>query len=261
MIKEITLNEKECNYNGYRVISTHLCKMPDESTLSKLLSYLNQKILDKTLNAKMIVFIIFDLESNLTYEYQIMQHYTKKIIHDGMLSKENDIMPKIEKRYCDINNQEKQIETIIKKLSESKYTIATMESCTGGSLAGTITNVSGASDILHESYVTYCNEAKIKFGVSKQIIEKYTVYSLETAKAMANAVKNTANSDIGVGITGQLGRIDPRNIGVENNKAWYTIKSSEKEFSAEIILNIGDAPREKKKEIIINEIIEDLYCW
>ena len=170
-------------------------------------------------------------------------------------------MPKIEKKYCDRNHLEKQIATIIKRFSESGYTISAMESCTGGGLANAITNVSGSSDILHESYVTYCNKAKIKLGVPKQIIDKYSVYSLETAKAMANAVKSASNSDIGIGITGQLGRIDPRNIGIENNKAWYAIRSSVKDILAEIIFNMEDYSTSKKKEIIIKEIIEDLYRW
>lgn len=263
-IEQITSNgQKKYDYNGHKVESAYLqlYGMPDETTLNKWLTYLNNKVVDKTLDTEMTVFIIFDTKSNITYEYQVMQYYVKKIVHEGILSRGKDIMPKIEKRYCDENSPEKQIETIIKRFSESGLTISTMESCTGGSLAGAITNVSGASDILHESYVTYCNEAKIKFGVPKQIIEEYTVYSLETAKAMANAVKNTSNSDVGVGITGQLGRIDPKNIGIENNKAWYAIRSSEKDIFAEIILNMEDYPRAKKKEIIIKEIIEDLYRW
>lgn len=112
--------------------------------------------------------------------------------------------------------------------------------------------------ILHESYVTYCNDAKIKFGVPRDTIEKYSVYSLQTAKAMAKAVRNNANSDVGVGITGQLGRVDPRNTGVENNKAWYCIKSTENEVLAEIILYKGEALRKNKKDIILSEIFGDL---
>lgn len=185
------------------------------------------------------------------------QYYIKKILSSG-----KDIMSEMEKRYCDENSQEKQLETIVKKFSDSKRTIATMESCTGGSLAGAITNISGSSDILHESYVTYCNEAKIKFGVPEEIIKEYTVYSQETARAMANAVKNVANSYIGIGITGQLGRIDPNNAGVPNNKVWYAIKSSEKELCVELILNLNmDVSREEKKAVVIKEVIEDLYLW
>lgn len=263
-IDEITSNgRKKYNYNGHKVESAYLqlYGMPEVKTISNWLTYLNSKVSDKVFDIEMVVFIILDTKSNITYEYQVMQYYTKKIIHKGILSRGKDIMPNVEKRYYDDSNQEEKIAAIIKKFSESGYTIATMESCTGGSLAGTITNVSGASDILHESYVTYCNEAKIKFGVPKEVIAEYTVYSIETAKAMASAVKSAANSEVGVGITGQLGRIDPNNTGVENNKAWYAITSSKKKVCAEIILNRGDYPREKKKEIIIREIIEDLYRW
>lgn len=263
-IDEITSNgQKEYDYNGHKVKSAYLqlYGMPDEVIVNKWLNYLNSKVTGKASNAEMMVFIIFDTKSNITYEYRVMHNYTKKIIHNGILSRGKDIMPKVEKRYCDEISQEKQIETIIKRFSEFGHTIATMESCTGGSLAGTITNVSGASDILHESYVTYCNEAKIKYGVPKEIIEKYTVYSFETARAMANAVKTTANSYVGIGITGQLGRVDPKNTGVANNKAWYAIKSLEKELLVEIILNMENYSRAKKKEIIIKEVIEDLYRW
>ncbi len=263
-IDEITSNgQKKYDYNGHKIESAYLQlnTIPDDATLNKWIAYLSSKFASHLHNIDMMVFIIFDMNSNITYEYQIMQYYIKKIIHKGILSRGKDIMPEIEKRYLNENSQEKQIEAIIKRFSESGCTIATMESCTGGSLAGAITNVSGASDILHESYVTYCNDAKIKFGVPEEIIEEYTVYSLETAKAMATAVKNVANSYVGIGITGQLGRIDPRNIGVENNKAWYSIIGPENEVSVEIILNIGDYPRAKKKEIIIKEIVEDLYRW
>ena len=90
---------------------------------------------------------------------------------------------------------------IVSKLDELSLSIATMESCTGGGIANEITNISGASSVLKESYVTYCNEAKIKQGVPAEVIAKYTVYSPETAVEMAKAVKKNANSDIGVGVT------------------------------------------------------------
>ena len=93
-------------------------------------------------------------------------------------------------------------EKIVEKLKKQNKTIAFMESCTGGLLANSITNVSGASEIIKISLVTYSNEYKIKFGVDKNVIEKYTVYSAETAKEMAKNVANFANSNIGVGITG-----------------------------------------------------------
>ena len=106
-IDEITSNgQKKYDYNGHKVESAYLqlYGMPDEATLNKWLTYLNSKVADKTLDTEMIVFIIFDTKLNVTYEYQVMQYYTKKIIHEGILSRGKDIMPKIEKRYFKGNN-------------------------------------------------------------------------------------------------------------------------------------------------------------
>lgn len=95
-------------------------------------------------------------------------------------------------------------EKIVKTLIKQNKTISFMESCTGGFLASKITNVSGSSEVLKVSLVTYSNEYKIKFGVSKGVIDKYTVYSTDTANEMAKNVAIFANSDFGIGITGQL---------------------------------------------------------
>lgn len=102
-IDEITSNgQKEYNYNGHKVKSAYLqlYGMPDGATINKWLTYLKSKVADKTLNIEMMVFIIFDTKSNITYEYQVMPQYAKEIIHNGILSRGKDIMPKIEKRYC-----------------------------------------------------------------------------------------------------------------------------------------------------------------
>ena len=63
-----------------------------------------------------------------------------------------------------------------------------MESCTGGGVANAITNCEGASEILKFSAVTYSNEYKIKMGVSSEVIDKYTVYSMETADEMSKNI-------------------------------------------------------------------------
>lgn len=95
-------------------------------------------------------------------------------------------------------------EKIVKILNEKNKTISFMESCTGGFLAHKITNISGASNVLKVSLVTYSNEYKMKFGVTKNTIEKYTVYSIETAKEMAKSVSDFAASNFGIGVTGEL---------------------------------------------------------
>ena len=73
---------------------------------------------------------------------------------------------------------------VVELLIKKHKTISTMESCTGGGVANAITSIEGASEILKFSAVTYSNEFKIKMGVSEEVIEKYSVYSEETADEM-----------------------------------------------------------------------------
>lgn len=99
---------------------------------------------------------------------------------------------------------EKLNEKIVKFLEKENKTISFMESCTGGFLANEITNVSGSSNVLKVSLVTYSNEYKMRFGVTKTTLQKYTVYSKETAIEMAKCVMDFASADYGIGVTGEL---------------------------------------------------------
>ncbi|MCI5606909.1 MAG: CinA family protein [Treponema sp.] len=100
---------------------------------------------------------------------------------------------------------------LTKYLIENKLSITTMESATSGQIASLITDTEGSSAIMKGAFVTYSNEAKIQQGVAPEIIEKYSVYSEETAKAMAEACAKTYKADIGIGITGTMGNVDPSN--------------------------------------------------
>ncbi|MCX6013093.1 MAG: competence/damage-inducible protein A [Chloroflexi bacterium] len=98
------------------------------------------------------------------------------------------------------------IESAIGKLLKQKgYSIATMESCTGGLLASTITDVPGSSAYFKGGLITYANEAKVIAGVDQEIINKYGVISKEVALSMAGAVRLKFRTDIGIGITGVAG--------------------------------------------------------
>ena len=96
------------------------------------------------------------------------------------------------------------LEDIVHYLIKNHVSISTMESCTGGLLASLITDIPDASTILKFSAVTYSTEYKIKMGVPKEVIDKYTVYSKEVSIEMAKAISLFAGSDLGVGITGRL---------------------------------------------------------
>lgn len=96
-------------------------------------------------------------------------------------------------------------------LISRNLTITTMESATSGQVASLITDTEGSSAVLKGAFVTYCNEAKIMQGVPAEIIDKYTVYSKETAGAMAKACRKAYNANIGIGVTGTMGNVDPAN--------------------------------------------------
>ena len=127
----------------------------------------------------------------------------------------------------------KTFKKIIKKLTALGKTISTMESCTGGGVVNAITNIEGSSDVLKFSAVTYSNEYKEKMGVSKKTIEKYTVYSRETAQDMAKTISQYTNSDYGVGITGKLNRVDKNNPFGKDNVVFISIY--EKDVSIDAI--------------------------
>ncbi len=90
-------------------------------------------------------------------------------------------------------------------LAARGLTMAAMESCTGGLLASTMTDTPGSSAYFKGGLVTYMTEAKVKFGVPQAVVDEFGVISPECASAMAAAVRELMDTDIGVGITGVAG--------------------------------------------------------
>lgn len=143
---------------------------------------------------------------------------------------------------------------IIELLKEKNKTISTMESCTGGGVANAITNIEGASEVLRFSAVTYSNEYKIKMGVDEEVINKYSVYSMETAIEMSTNISKFANSNYGVGITGKLNRVDINNPFGEDNVVFISIydRDNNKYYNEKVEATEGS--RKENKELVINKI-------
>lgn len=135
---------------------------------------------------------------------------------------------------------EKIIEEIINNLRKRKWHIGVMESCTGGAIINSITNVPGASDVFGDGRVTYSDEAKIEAGVSRKVIDRYGVFSMEVAEEMARKI----GGEIGIGVTGNLPGEVFVVIRIENN-IWQdkmVLKSGLK--------NKIEARIEMKKEVV-----------
>lgn len=142
---------------------------------------------------------------------------------------------------------------IVNKLTENGITISFMESCTGGFLANSITNIEGASNVLKVSLVTYSTEYKEHFGVDKNIINQYTVYSIETAREMSRNVANFARSNIGIGVTGELGNTD-KNL----NRVYYSIYISDKNKYITKDITVKDSKRIDMKKTVADNIFKDI---
>ena len=147
---------------------------------------------------------------------------------------------------------------IVQKLKEKNKTISTMESCTGGGVVNSITNIEGASDVLKFSCVTYSNEYKIKMGVSGDVIDKYSVYSIETAMEMSKSISLFTNSNYGIGITGKLNRVDKNNLYGKNNVVFISIYDKDNIKFYNYDLEVNKYSRKENKEVIINLIVDKL---
>ena len=98
---------------------------------------------------------------------------------------------------------------LVELLKKNNYYISFAESITGGLCASSLINISGASDVLKESLITYSNEAKMKYlNVNKDTISKYNVVSKEVAEEMVKGLRNLTNSDVCVSLTGVAGPDD-----------------------------------------------------
>lgn len=151
------------------------------------------------------------------------------------------------------------MERVVKELINQNKTVSTMESCTGGGVANAITNIPDASKVIKFSAVTYSNEFKEKMGVDSHIIETYSVYSSETAEAMAYNISKIAGSDYGIGITGKLCKPDENNKNGDDNVVYISIYDRENNAYYDKTIWVQYDNRPDNKQQIIDEVTELLY--
>ena len=144
---------------------------------------------------------------------------------------------------------------IVEILTKNNETISTMESCTGGAIVNEITNIPGASEVLKFSAVTYANEYKIKMGVDKNIIDKYTVYSEEVAKDMSKKISDYTLSRYGLGVTGKLNRIDKYNPYGSDSMVYISVYDSKDDRYYTATTECSKDTRKENKELVISTVI------
>ena len=147
---------------------------------------------------------------------------------------------------------------IIHKLIDAHRTISTMESCTAGLIASTITDTEGASAIFPGGNVTYLNETKVFIGVDKNVIAQYGVYSKECAEEMAKTVQKKMKTDIAIGITGTTGNVDPNNADSVQGVAFFCILVHEKPYVFEVHAEVFGMSRHEIKLLYTDRVFQEL---
>lgn len=95
---------------------------------------------------------------------------------------------------------------VARALLAKGYRISTAESCTGGLISHRLTNIPGSSNYFDRGVIVYSNESKIDMiNVPQDVIMKHGAVSEQTAKAMAEGVRDLAKTDIGLAVTGIAG--------------------------------------------------------
>lgn len=95
---------------------------------------------------------------------------------------------------------------IISEFTLRHLTIATAESCTGGLIAGALTEISGSSAVVDRGFVTYSNQAKVEMlGVDEKVLVSFGAVSRETALQMAAGALRRSGTDIAIAVTGVAG--------------------------------------------------------
>ena len=145
------------------------------------------------------------------------------------------------------------------ELKRQKLTIATAESCTGGLIGHTFTNVSGSSEYFERGIISYSNKAKMELlGVSESMLKEYGAVSKEVAIAMAEGVRKRSDVDIGIsttGIAGPLGGTKEKPVGLV-----FIAVSTEKDIIVKKFIFTGNRIQNKEStcNVALNALLEIL---
>lgn len=97
-------------------------------------------------------------------------------------------------------------QVVVELLKEAGKMVSTAESCTGGLIASTITDVPGSSSVFHRGYVVYANEAKADLlGVSRDLLDTVGAVSDEVVRAMAEGCLERSRADYAIAVSGIAG--------------------------------------------------------
>lgn len=196
-------------------------------------------------------------KTNIIFVYN--ENYFIQEFEDISLNKiSDDVLVLMMEDFIKNDFNEHKISNLVKTLIFKKREISTMESCTSGMVANLIINTEGASNILKGAYITYSNEAKVMAGVDKDLIDAFGVYSKEVAFSMADTCKKDFNANIGIGVTGTTGNVDPVNKDSIQGEIYFRIETDFGKASCKLRIDTNKLSRKEIKEIICGNIFRVL---
>lgn len=137
-------------------------------------------------------------------------------------------------------------------------TLAVAESCTGGLVSFSLTQIANSSQYFKGCLVAYYNEVKEEvLGVNKELLEQYGAVSSQVSKSMASGVKNILRSDIGIsttGIAGPGGGSLKKPVGL----VYIGLASGEQVFFKELRLN---GSRQEIRQNTCKQVLKFLYDY
>lgn len=149
------------------------------------------------------------------------------------------------------------IEVVLGKLLKQKgLTLSTAESCTGGKIAAMLTSVPGSSSYFKGSVVSYATETKVTvLGVAEELIDTYSVVSVEVAQAMALGIQKLMKTDYALATTGNAGP-NKGDADAEVGTVVIAMATPNGVYAEEF--NFGQ-PREKVIDRAVTKALEKIY--
>lgn len=149
---------------------------------------------------------------------------------------------------------------LVRRLKEGNHTLTLAESCTGGLLASTLTDIAGASSWFKKSWVTYANEAKVKeLGVDPEELASKGAVSAQVAIMMAKGALKRAEANFAISVTGIAG---PTNEGSKKPVGTvYVGIASHTGWANAIRTQIGGTRAENKAGFVYFALLTAMQCW
>ena len=149
---------------------------------------------------------------------------------------------------------------LVRRLKQGNHTLTLAESCTGGLLASTLTDIAGASSWFKKSWVTYANEAKVnELGVDPEELASKGAVSAQVAIMMAKGALKRAEANFAISVTGIAG---PTNEGSKKPVGTvYVGIASHTGWANAIRTQIGGTRAENKAGFVYFALLTAMQCW